>query len=138
MAWTYSGDPLSNDKDSVRFEIGDTIEADPLLQDAEILATLAQGGNILSAAALCCEVLARKFARDVDNSIGPQRISASQRYKHFFAQSKELRRRASSSNAPYAGGLSKKEQFANKWDRDLRQPLFTKGMMSRVGDDRGL
>ena len=137
MAWTYSGDPLSSDKDAVRFEIGDTIEDFPLLQDGEIEATLTLEGSTIGASARCCEVLARKFARDVDNTIGPQRTAASQRYKHFASMARELRRQKARYNAPYAGGLSKEEQVANRAEVDLRQPLFSKGMMTGV-DKSGL
>ena len=33
MAWSYSGDPASSDKDAVRFWVQDTDSAVPLLSD---------------------------------------------------------------------------------------------------------
>ena len=133
MSWSYSGDPLSSSLDSVRFEIGDTDVAYPLFQDEEILAILSKESNDLAAAARCCEILARKFARDVDNASGPIKVAASQRYRQFTAQARDLRRRAVALNTPYAGGISKSELTADAVNTDLRQPLFTKDMMS--GDD---
>lgn len=126
MAWTYSGDPQTSDKDMVRFEIGDTDSTDQLVSDEEITYALSVEPSILAAAARCCESLARKFARQIDYRLGPQYVYASQRAKAFAELAAELRARASLGSGMYVGGIDRQEHLK---DRGLRQPAFKKGLM---------
>ena len=62
MGWTYSGNPSSSTKDAVRFMIGDTVEATPLVQDEEIYFSLAEvSQSIYRAASNVCYNLAAQF-----------------------------------------------------------------------------
>ncbi len=127
MVWSYSGDPRTDDKDRVRFEIADTDSTDPLVQDEEIMYALSVEAHILGAAARCCESIARKFARDVDYRLGPQYVYTSHRAKLYAELAAELRRRAAMGSGMYVGGIDPQEYLK---DRDLRQPAFKRGIMS--------
>lgn len=72
MSWTYSGDPSHNNRDAVRFLVGDTIESDQLATDQEIEWALSLKTNIYSAAALLASGIATNFARlKISVKIGP-------------------------------------------------------------------
>lgn len=60
---TFSYTPsLDSDVSRVRFEVGDTVEAEAYLSDEEIQAMLdAAGGSVGSAAIHCCEFILRKL-----------------------------------------------------------------------------
>jgi hypothetical protein len=84
MAWTYSGDPSSNPKDEVRYLIGDTEQDMPLLQDEEITYSLSKNNQVARDAALTClRSIMAKVAKQVDESTGPLKINASQRYYRY-------------------------------------------------------
>jgi hypothetical protein len=101
MPWTYSGDPAANDKDEVRFLIGDTNVDDQLMSDEELnylIAVEVDAGSSYSnygAAAAACDVLAAKYAKLIDKSVGSLSISYSQKYQHFIEIARHLRERAS-------------------------------------------
>ena len=133
MTWSYSGDPTVSKLDAVRFEFGDTDSDDKLLQDEEINYTLSIESDICGAAARCCEVLARKFARQADFSLGPQRVSASQRSEAFTRLGRELRSRVASSNPPYLGGADKNDELADARNSNLKPPIFKRDLMSNPG-----
>lgn len=94
MAFTYGGDPSANNRDKVRFLIGDTDSTNPLLQDAEILFLFNEwNSNAYIAAAHACDSLAAKFAGKADNSksVGDLSISTqfgqqADRYRSLGAQ----------------------------------------------------
>ena len=94
MAWTYSGDPSSSDRDKVRFLIGDTDTNNQLLQDAEITFLLNQwNSDAYVAAAHACDALAAKFSAksDYSKSVGDLSISTmygqqADRYRGLGAQ----------------------------------------------------
>jgi hypothetical protein len=119
MSWTYSGDPSSSPKDAVRFEIPDTEEASPLLQDEEIEYALTQEGeSVLAAAAHCCEQLARKLSLQADTAIGSVKANYKDAAKNMAARAEDLRKRASGRHAPFAGGISRSEKEAREAETD--------------------
>lgn len=139
MPWTYSGDPSAADKDAVRFEIQDTTESSPLLQDAEVEwailseTTVAAGvpttmtiGNVYRAAARCLEVLSRLFAAQADTQIGSLKATYSKQSQVYSQRATDLRLKAQGMNAPYVGGLSETEKRGFQQDTDLVQPSFTR------------
>lgn len=83
MAWTYSGDPATSDKDLVRFLCGDTDSTMPLLTDEEIQYLLSVKANAQKAAQAACQRILAKLAREVDYTIGPERVEASQRLANY-------------------------------------------------------
>lgn len=132
MSWSYSGDPGSRDEDAVRFEIGDTDETDQQMGDEEITYALSVEGNVLGASARCCEVLARKYARQADYTIGPLSLNASQRGEAYKLMAIELRKKAvtlTSGNGMYVGGIDPADAAK---DTSLIQPAFKVGLMDNV------
>lgn len=101
---TYD-DNLSNDRDKVRFLVGDTEDDQQMLSDGEIAFTLTQtGDNLLLAAAYACETIAAKFARDVNYRFSTMWQDASDAYDHFM-------------------DLAKKRRMES--ERNTGQPIFT-------------
>lgn len=138
MTWTYGGDPSASDRDAVRFEIQDTDPASPLVQDEEIAYALLREGNVLAAAARCCEALARKFAGKGDVSITSAGDSVKRSYSSMARTYAELatglRSRATlSSGAPWHGGGSKARKDALRRDSDRVQPAFARGQFYAAG-----
>lgn len=105
MAWTYGGDPSANNRDKVRFLIGDTDTNNQLLQDAEITFLLDQWNtNAYVAAAHACDALAAKFAAksDYSKSVGDLSISTQygQQADRYRALGAQLRAQASQASPP--------------------------------------
>lgn len=132
MSWNYNGDPSASDKDTVRFDIGDTECDDQLLQDEEIEYALTQEGSVLAASARCCEAIARKFARQADFTLGPQAIRASQRSQAYYKMAQDLRNKAnilSQGNGLYVGGIDPADEAK---DVDLIPPAFKRRFMDNI------
>lgn len=117
MAWSYGGDLLGSKLDLYRFKIGDTDEHDPLLQDGEIEYLLATHESIDHAIIAGVEALVVQFAKQVDYRIGPEQVTASQRFEHYSKLLSKLEAGLRSSNAVPSGGTSLK-----------RPPIFRLGM----------
>ena len=140
MAFTYTGDPSTSDKDSVRFEIQDTNPDSPLLQDAEITwcilaetgtaaatpATIAETNphGFYSACARAMETLARLFSAQADTEVGSLRTTYSKQAAGYTKRAQELRAKAQAFGEPYAGGQSITEKQAASQDADAVQPAF--------------
>ena len=127
MAFTYSGDPASSDKDFVRFLTGDTLSRDPLLQDAEINALLAVTPDVRLASADACEAIAAIFSRQADTSNLGQSRSRSSKSAQYLELAKRLRKRAWTKAELFAGGLSVSGKRALAQDSDAIQPSFKVG-----------
>lgn len=130
MSWTYSGDPTVSKKDQVRFLIGDTDKTEPLLDDQEINYFLGQyNQGAINAAIRCCEQIAAKFSRRVNEAVGQVRMDFSQAAKAYRDMAMDLRRRlAIEDTTPYAGGISVADKSAEKANADRVKPDFTKHM----------
>lgn len=76
MAFTYSGDPSSSDTDLVRFLVHDTIEADYVVQDAEITYLLTTWTNPYLAASHCAEIISAHYSKQATSkTVGDLSIS---------------------------------------------------------------
>lgn len=96
MAWTYSGDPSTSEKDSVRFWLQDTNVDFQLLQDEEIQYLLNQFGQNLSmgdvyVAALAAEILSNRFAQEVSVSADGVSVQLSELQDRFNQLAMNLR-----------------------------------------------
>ena len=131
MAWTYSGNPATSPKDTVRFLIGDTDKCDQLLQDDEIVWVLNLYNNTPNNAAIrCVETVMSKFSRLMDESVGQVKLTYSQKVKGYREMLRDLRNRlAMEDMAPYAGGISITDVNAIASNTDRVRPDFTKHMM---------
>lgn len=135
MSWSYSGNPSSSSRDKVRFLIGDTDSTDQLLTDAEVDYTLTVYTDAYLAGAMCSDVLAAKWSRLADKSVGSLSISYSQRQKNMAELAQRLRRMSatlSSTVAPYAGGISVSDKESQEEDDDRTAPAFSVGMHDAV------
>jgi hypothetical protein len=142
--FSYSGAPAADDPVGlVRLLVGDTRSDDPLLTDSEIEAILGFQSVITYAAASCADIIAAKFARDVDTAIGETRISLSQKVKAYQALADRLR--LTSGDIPggdgtgianlgmFVGGISQSEKEAFLDDSNRIQPNFSLGMDDNPG-----
>lgn len=97
MTWTYDpSDIASSRKDEVRFLVGDTESADPMVEDEEIELVVTQFPPVLGrpawlAAAHTCDAIAGRFGRAAQRSAGPLSISAQQRFEHYRQLATDLR-----------------------------------------------
>ena len=82
--FSYSGNPKDSLIDEVRFKIGDTDKDYYLLEDEEIEFVLESVNNsILESCIACVRAILPKLAKEVDYAIGPEKVNASDRYKHY-------------------------------------------------------
>ena len=133
MAWTYSGDPSSSDRDRVRFLIGDTDSGEQLLADAEIDYLLTEEPAPRLAAARACDSIVAKWSRQVDTGMLSLNVSASQRIDNYRKLAAKLRAEHYRGIKPRFLGQSigTKESLAS--DTDVPQPDFTIGMHDNGG-----
>lgn len=134
MTWTYGGDPAANDRDKVRFLIGDTDTNDQQVSDEEIAYLLTSEGSVPGAAVAAVQALIAKFSRLVDKSVGDLSISYSQRVGQYEKLLRQLvQRRALRTGTPYAGGISESDKDTVEADTDRVRPEFYKGQFSHPG-----
>lgn len=153
MAFTYAGDPSASDIAAVRFEIQDTNSKSPLLQDAEIgwailqetgivaeTPAALQPGPLFSAAARCCEALARLFAAQADEQIGQLKVTYTKQADQYNTRAAELREKASSMGVPYVGGQSISEKRGFAENPDAVEPAFSRDEFDSpwTGQDQGV
>jgi hypothetical protein len=133
MAWNYSGDPLLNDRDKVRFLVGDTCEKDALVSDEEIAYALSKQAAHELAAAIVLRALAAKYSRIGSVSVGDVSKSADGIAAAFSARAKELDPNGVTTAVGYFvlpsfGGLSIPSKQTLDDDTDAVQPSFRRGM----------
>lgn len=128
MTWTYGGDPSANDRDEVRFLLGDTDTTDQLITDEEIAYAITQAATNRGAAALCARAVAASFARRADRTVGDLRISYSQQHKQYLELAERLESEAAYAVTPYAGGISKDDKETQEELEDRVDPAFRIGM----------
>lgn len=110
MTWTYSGNPSSSDLDAVRFRLGDTDSARPLLSNEEITYLLSSTSNVvLQAAATGARQLSAKFGRMPSVSIDGFNVDYSALARQFTELADSLDdedKRSGEGVVGYAGGIS--------------------------------
>lgn len=124
MTWTYSQNPAGSELDAVRFEIGDTTQADQELQDEEIEYVILQEDNLKYAAAAACDRIAAKYARKVQKSVGSLQISMQQKFEQYSKLASRIRARAGSAPIPFAGGISLADKQTRELDTDRNIGTF--------------
>lgn len=139
MTWNYKN-PEANDKDKVRFLIGDTDSTDPLVSDEEILHCITKQTRLELAAAMTLRALAAKFSRMVDKSMGGISARMGQIAKAFSDRANELDPGRLTANInvgilPVFGGVTIAEKMNENADYGATQPAFKKGMND---DPRGM
>lgn len=141
MAWTYN-DPAANPKDAVRFLLGDTDSARPLLSDEEINYLLAEADeNVYEAAALSADHVVASFAREVSMSADGLSWHGNQLFQQFKELSASLwrlaRKKSGARALPYVGGISRAEREHADADADLVPTHFRSHMHDAPGTASG-
>jgi hypothetical protein len=90
MTWNYSGDPSASLRDTVRFLIGDTDPADPLISDEEIGYALTKFAKPELAGAIALRSLAAKWARIGTSAVGELSVDKRTSVQEFVARANEL------------------------------------------------
>lgn len=132
MTFTYDPAGLDgSDLFQVRFLLGDTIEAEPLLQDEEINFLIAEHG-VQEGAAQGAERLAAKFARLADQKTGDVSTDFDQLQEHYKNLADQIRETGAGGGTgaenTFAGGISKADNASRKSDSDRVPTIFDKGM----------
>lgn len=88
---------LPDDRNKVRFLIGDTDNADLILRDEEVTYCLSvENDDIFFAAARACETIAARFARDVNYRFSTMWQDAGDAFDHYMGLAERLRKSDSS------------------------------------------
>jgi hypothetical protein len=131
MANTYSGNPLSSDKDQVRFLIGDVDAASWKLSDEEIAYLLVEwdGGPYLAAAA-AAETISNNAAAYYNFSSDGSSSSIGELQERYRAVARSLRLQHNARNARvfYVGGIDRGDVEAHDGDTSVIHPDFGTGM----------
>lgn len=133
MTWNYSGRPEDNEKDKVRFLVGDTCKDDPLVQDEEIDYALSEFPRVNLAAALVCRSLSSRYARMVSSKVGDISVSGGDKISGAYkARADELDPDGLTAGRelvlPSFGGLTHSGKDTLNDDTDAVQPSFQRGM----------
>lgn len=131
--WTYNPQLISTvPLYQVRRWLGDVIDDDQQMTDAEILFAISQRSSVIGAAADCARQLAGQYSRKVDvTSPGEIRTAYGSQAKKYTELANELEQKARNRGAgvmPYAGGISVVDKWTVQSNSDRVQPNFTIGM----------
>lgn len=132
MAWTYSQDPSSSQRDYIRFLIGDTISSEGRLTDEEIEAVIGLYDSNYEIAAICCEAIAGRVASTTDSwsgdGISVSNSAVQDRYLKLAQWYRTLHYQMYGSvAAPNAGGIEITEKAAAAVDTSRVPDLFEVG-----------
>jgi len=125
MAWTYNVTTLeSSIKDQIRLRIGDTVEADPMIQDEEILYCITDNNSDIARTSLACvRIIITRLTSTPDYTLGPYSESNSNRLKALIALKEDFIKQVSGCDAPMMHSPT-------------TSPIFSYDMMSKICCDR--
>jgi hypothetical protein len=129
-AWTYNPMEIANSTlYQTRLLIGDILQGDQQMTDAEINYFVTKYSNVTLAAAACCRHLATRYARAVDIVQATLKTNYSNKSKQYFALSQDMEQRGyATAIGGYAGGISREDVLTQQQNTDRVQPEFTIGM----------
>ena len=131
MSWSYVAAYVAKSPMmQVRLLIGDTVAADPQLQDEEITLYLSLRSSIWGAAAECCRTLSAQYSRSADMRAGDSETRFSQMATAYALRAQQFDAKAAASGAgmPYCGGISASDKETQQSDPDRVNPQFALGM----------
>jgi len=138
MTYTYAGNPSTSTLAFVRFKLQD-VALPWKFTDEEINAILAVQPLPLLASAQLCEVLAVRYADQVDYTNGALAEQASQRAAAWTARAKALRDEVAEEGRAggvvrfLVGGQTLQEREDRALDDEVTQPDFGQGMLDNPG-----
>lgn len=131
MAWTYSNDPATSDRDAVRFYIQDVRPEFPLLSDEEIDYVLGTWmpvyASVVYAAAVAAEVVASKFAREVSVSADGVSVGANELQQKYKILAEDLRDQYKAAVVAGSEGEIAADTW-NAWDDTIALTVFHLGL----------
>jgi len=142
MTFTYGGNLAASNRDQVRFLVGDADSTEVFLQDEEIdwlIAIWLPKGSIYYPAAMACEAIAAKFAREVTTTSDSQTVGTSelqQKYMELAARLMRQHETLLTGGEVSMGGVNAGEQP----DPTVTSPAFGTGMHDYIeagNQDRG-
>ena len=131
--FTYSGDPGYSQKDGVRFWVQDTDKNDPLLSDQEIQYVIdnwfGQYNSLIYCAAVCAEIIAGRFAREISYNSDGVSIGTEALQQKYDSLAESLRNMFKNEwqvldGAPDVGGI----MWPTEYDPNIAPTSFWKGM----------
>lgn len=115
MAWSYSGNPGANNRDSVRFLLGDTDDTDEQLQDEEVDWLLSTNNDDVYEAAIDGAMsLVAKYSRMVNRTVGDLSVEAQEYVTHYnvlIERLKTMRSRKKPAAGIFIGNDSQQRLF---------------------------
>lgn len=128
MEFTYNYDLVNSKRDQTRWYVGDTDRTRPLVDDREIEFTLLQTGDeSILAAIIILKVLANKFAREADITVGDVSRSLSKLSDAFRQRAMDFEGDLITRALPFFGGRSIAGKEVLAQDLNAVQPHFTMG-----------
>ena len=129
--WTYGYAPSTSTPDAVRYLVGQTSTADPVLvYDEEIAYAIQQRPTAYGAASLVADTLASKYISQANRlTVGALTVQ----YQNRGAEYRDLARRLLANQAlagvsPYVGGISEQDMLIDITNTDRVPMPFAIGM----------
>jgi hypothetical protein len=122
MSWTYSGNPAASDLDRLRFELGDTVAATPLLANEEINFIIAQESKWARRIARGLRSIGHKLLQQPNFGLDRWREDRHQVAQSFLTRADELEKTGRMAGV-YAGGISTSDKDTQKDDEDYDKPF---------------
>ena len=136
MAWTYSGDPSTSDRDEARFWLQDTDDTRPLMTDEALDFLLTRFDGMANApmyvASVAAERLAARFAIEVDTSADGVSVSIGQLQSRYTELAKSLREQWKSDSTPGDYDFAGLMEDALENDPSIPPLLFGTGFMDNA------
>lgn len=135
MAWSYSGDPGTSDKDELRFMVADTDDTVPLLTDEEIGYLISRWmpryGSMQMVASVAAASIGRKFAGVTSIQADGVSVNVSEISKAYADMAASLRQEAE--RADIGGELDMSDIMVGmRPDPGIIPLSFAKGMHDNI------
>jgi hypothetical protein len=130
---SYSGAPGNDDRDAVRFLVGDTDTSDEDTTDAEIEWALEQEGSVIQAAISVATALAARFSNVDTYRIGNVQVQEGFKAEKYANLVDRLRMKLVVQGVTaIAGGISVEDKADVVADPDRVPPHFTVGLFENT------
>ena len=129
--WTYGYAPSTSTPDAVRWLVGQTSTADPVLvYDEEITFAIGQRPNAYGAASLVADVLSGKYLSQATRlTVGALTIAYQNRAEEYRTLARRLlANQALAGVSPYVGGISQADMLSDIQNTDRVPMPFAIGM----------
>jgi len=129
--WTYGYAPSTSTPDAVRWLVGQTSTADPVLvYDEEITFAIGQRPNAYGAASLVADVLSGKYLSQATRlTVGALTIAYQNRAEEYRTLARRLlANQALAGVSPYVGGISQADMLIDIQNTDRVPMPFAIGM----------